>query len=225
MQIPREALNLGSNENQKAEVDVIGAAIDDRGLVYSFKQVLTVVPPGADQMPEPNVIWNQQLKVQPGLYQVRVAVRDRQTGRSGSAMQWIEVPGIDQNRFSMSSLFLGERGGRAASGPQPIRVDVDHRFPRASILRFQTYVYNASRMGGAPDVWIQAQVLRGRQQVAALAPNKIPPEVSKDPARLPYWTEISLEQLPAGRYTLQVSAIDRAANTNASQSISFSVEH
>jgi hypothetical protein len=32
------------------------------------------------------------LPLPPGLYQVRFAVRDRQTGRTGSAMTWIEIP-------------------------------------------------------------------------------------------------------------------------------------
>jgi hypothetical protein len=227
MQIERGALNVASLEGQKTEVDVIGAAIDDRGLIYSFKQVLTVVPQTPAQPAETNVIWGQQLKVKPGLYQVRVAVRERQTGRTGSAMQWIEIPRLDQNRFSMSSLFLGERGSAGAEksqGPQPIRVDVDHRFQRSSVLRFQTYVYNASRLAGDPDVWIQAHVMRGSERVFALAPSKIPPDVTKDPARLPYWTEIPLSELPSGRYTLQVSATDRATNNNATQAISFSVE-
>ncbi len=67
-------------------------------------------------------------------------------------------------------------------------------------------------------------VVRTNTEVVAVAPNKIPPDVSADAARLPYWTEISLEQLPAGRYTLEVSATDRAANSNASQTISFSVD-
>lgn len=225
MQIEREAFNLNpSVAGQKAEVDVIGAAIDDRGLIYSFKQLLTVIP----QTTDTPVMWSQQLTVKPGLYQVRVAARERQTGRTGSAMQWIEVPAVDQNRFSMSSLFLGERRVGSSSenqlGPQAIGVDVDHRFARSSVLRFQAYVYNASRSGGTPDVWIQAQVLRGRQQVFALAPNRIPPDVTKDPARLPYWTEIALDQLPSGRYTLLVSATDRKAKSNASQMTSFSVE-
>jgi hypothetical protein len=160
------------------------------------------------------VVWNQQLKVQPGLYQVRVAVRERQTGRSGSAIQWIEIPQPDQNRLSMSSLFLGERAGEVESeksqGPKPIRVDVDHRFQRTSVLRFQTYIYNAARVAGP--------------QVLAMAPSKIPPEVTNDPALLPYWTEISLNRLPSGNYTLQVSATDRATNHHTSQTISFSVE-
>ena len=161
-------------------------------------------------------------------HQVRVAVRERQTGRSGSAMQWIEIPQWDQQRFSMSSLFVGERvsasGVEATKGPQPIRVDVDHRFQRSSVMRFQTYVYNASRADGDPNVWIQAQVLRGNERMFSLAPNRIPPQVAKDPTHLPYWTEIPLDQLPLGRYTLHVSATDRATNNSASQTINFSVE-
>ena len=222
MQIERASLNLPALNRKKVEIDVMGAAIDDRGLIYSFKQLLTV--PTEEQPDEPNIVWNQQLKVQPGLYQVRVAVRERQTGRSGSAMQWIEIPPLDHQRFSMSSLFVAERTRETTNGPQPIRVDVDHRFQRSSVMRFQTYVYNASQAGGTPNVWIHAQVLRGNERVFSLAPNRIPPEVSKDPTQLPYWTEIPLDQLPVGRYTLQVFATDRATNNNASQTINFSIE-
>ncbi|HWN11334.1 MAG TPA: VWA domain-containing protein [Pyrinomonadaceae bacterium] len=229
MQIERDAFRVAPGvAGQKTEIDVMGAAIDDRGLIYSFKQVLTVVPQTTSELTQTPVMWRQKLTVQPGLYQVRVAVRERQTGRSGSAMQWIEVPAIDQKRFGMSSLFLGERRPgplpEDKRGAESIRSDVDHRFSRSSVLRFQTYVYNASRSAGAPNVWIQARVLRGTQQVLALEPGRIPPDVTNDPTRLPFWTEISLEQLPAGRYILQVQAADRSANTNTSQSIGFSIE-
>jgi len=36
--------------------------------------------------------WKQFLPLPVGLYQVRVAVRDRRTGHAGSAMTWIEIP-------------------------------------------------------------------------------------------------------------------------------------
>src|ERR1051326_8649690 len=36
--------------------------------------------------------WTQALPLPPGLYQVRIAVRNRQDGRTGSAMTWIEIP-------------------------------------------------------------------------------------------------------------------------------------
>jgi hypothetical protein len=236
MQIPREAFNFDpSAAKQKSEVDVIGAAIDDRGLIYTFKQVLTVIPQSTAESNQVPVVWNQQLKVKPGLYQVRVAVRERGTDRTGSAMEWIELPPLAPATFEMSSLFLGERSAetalpaRAAGGPQPIRVDVDHRFARTSVLRFQTYVYNAARQAGArpddgPNVWITAQVFRGSQQVITVAPARIPPEVARDPGQLPYWSEIALTELPPGAYILNVTATDRVGGASSSQRISFSVE-
>lgn len=231
MQIPREAFDLDpSAAKPKSEVDVIGAAIDDRGLIYTFKQVLTVTPQTTRESTQVPVVWNQQLTVRPGLYQVRVAVRERGTNRTGSAMEWIEIPSVAPAAFSMSSLFLGERPvedalpGKSASGPQPIRVDVDHRFARVSVLRFQTFVYNAAQNAGPPDVWIEAQILRGNQTVLSVAPSRIPPDVSKDPGRLPYWSEIALNQLAPGAYTLQVSATDKTGGASSSQKINFSVE-
>ena len=229
MQIARAAINFDpSSANQKSEVDVIGAAIDDRGLIYTFKQLLTITPSTPETAQTP-VVWNQQLTVQPGLYQVRVAVRERGTGRTGSAMEWIEIPPANPAGFGMSSLFLGERQAETASAPlsadpRPVRVDVDHRFARSSVLRFQTYVYNAARNAGAPDVWIDAKVLRGSQQVMIVAPSRIPSDLVKDTWRLPYWSEIALDQLPPGPYMLKVSASDKIAGTSSSQRIAFTVE-
>jgi VWFA-related protein len=230
MQIPREVFSFESaGASQKSEVDVIGAAIDDRGLIYSFKQVLTVTPRPGGQSPLP-VIWNQQLNVRPGLYQLRVAVRERSSGRTGSTMEWIEVPKAASPQLAMSSLFLGERRAESAIDqasirePQAVPVEVDRRFARNSVLRFQTYVYNASRNAGSPDVWIDARILRGNQPVMIVSPNKVPTDLAKETWRLPYWSEIALGELRPGSYTLQVSATDRSGGAIASQRITFSVE-
>ncbi|HEX8847611.1 MAG TPA: VWA domain-containing protein [Pyrinomonadaceae bacterium] len=223
MQIEREAFRFDSEASAKnREVDVIGAAVDDRGLIYSFKQVLTVTP--QSQSAQQPVVWNQQLRVKPGLYQVRVAVRERGSGRTGSAAEWVEIPDRAAGRFSLSSLFLGERkdeevSGAKTAGPRPLMVNVDHKFSRASVLRFQTYVYNAARGANGTDVWVQAQVLRNNRQVLNTASGKVPE--TGDTARLPYWTEIPLSQLPPGRYVLQVSATDRVGNSSASQQVHF----
>lgn len=230
MQIPRELFNFElAGAPQKSEVEVIGAAIDDRGLIYSFKQVLMVTPRPAGQTSLP-VIWSQQLNVRPGLYQLRVAVRERSSGRTGSTMEWIEVPKPASPQLAMSSLFLGERRAESSIDkasvrePQAIPIEVDRRFARSSVLRFQTYVYNASRSAGSPDVWVDARVLRGNQPVLVVSPNKIPPDLSKDAWRLPYWSEISLGELRPGSYTLQVSATDRNGGASTSQRITFSIE-
>jgi VWFA-related protein len=85
MQIDGASLSFG--EREQAIVDVLGFAIDDRGRFASFKQKLDI-PRAVGRF----IKWNQALSLPPGLYQVRVAVRDRQTGRTGSAMTWLEIP-------------------------------------------------------------------------------------------------------------------------------------
>ena len=228
MQIDAEMLSFdGPEGKQEAAVDVLGVALDDRGSFSSFKQKLRIPREATLSKAQRFVTWSQTLLVPPGLYQVRVAVRDSHSGRTGGAVEWIELPRIEPDRFSMSSLFLTERladSGIPANGTERNRTAVDHHFARTSALRFQTYVYNASRNGGAPEVWISAQIYRGNQQVMTVAPIRIPPDGSKDLWRLSYWSDIALKELPPGSYALQVIATDRASGVNSSQTIKFSVE-
>lgn len=229
MQIDRTALDLSARDSPKSELDVIGAAVDDRGIIVTFKQLLTVtVDPSLQNQLQP-VVWSQQLKLQPGLYQVRVAVRERSTGRTGSAQQWIEVPDLSRQGMQLSSLFLGERNSigpdeRLATAPRPVMVDVDHRFSRASVLRFQTFVYNAAGNSTPPDVMIQARVFRDNRAVVTMAAAKVPTDTTRDLMRLPYWAEVPLNQLPPGRYSLQVTATDRSSRTTVTQRAGFVVE-
>jgi hypothetical protein len=93
MQLDGEYLSFDeSGGKQQAAVDVLGVAIDDRGQFSSFKQKLDVPREVVTARGGRFIKWGQTLPLPAGLYQVRVAVRDRQTGRTGSAMTWIEIP-------------------------------------------------------------------------------------------------------------------------------------
>jgi VWFA-related protein len=227
MQIDRSSLSLTGEDAKKAEIDVIGAAIDDRGFIVTFKQVLTVVAdPSTQNQP---VMWHQRLRLQPGLYQVRIALRERSSGRTGSAQQWIEVPDLSKGALGMSTLFLGERKQEAAEAkpaisPQAIMVDVDHRFSRTSVVRFQTYIYNAAHSTAPPVIEIQARLLRNNRAIITLANARVPTDSTKDLTRLPYWAELALESLPSGSYVLQVTAIDLTTKATVTQEMNLIVE-
>jgi hypothetical protein len=92
MQIDGERLSFAeSGGKAQAIVDVLGVALDDRGQFSSFKQRLDVPREVVFAKDGRFIKWSQSLPLPPGLYQVRVAVRDRQSGRTGSAMTWIEI--------------------------------------------------------------------------------------------------------------------------------------
>jgi VWFA-related protein len=230
MQIEAAALRRDSgSEAGKTEVDVLGVAIDDRGALASFKQKLTI-DAEAKSTSGQAVVWNQQLPLAPGLYQVRVAVRERTSGRTGSAMQWLEVPDLATGRLSLSSLFLGERrpadatDEKFATAPRTLMVDVDHRLARTSVLRFQTYIYNAAHGPLAPDIDIQTRVLHRDTPVIVLPTARLPTDTTADKTSLPYWAELALDHLTPGRYVLQVTAIDRRTKEAAAQQANFIIE-
>ena len=225
MQIECWAFDFPSSTEEKKEVDVIGAAVDDRGVIVSFKQLLTVTPNAGAQKTGLPVQWNQQLRLPPGLYQVRVALRERGSGRTGSVQKWIEVPPVLPGTLQMSSLFVGERkiaDTEPSGAPGSLLVNVTRRFDRSSALRYQTYLSNVSG-GTAADIEIEARVLHDGATIVALPPAKVPVVALKDNT-VPYWAELSLAGLEPGYYQLQVTATDKQSKNIAVQRMHFMVQ-
>ncbi|HEY0173041.1 MAG TPA: VWA domain-containing protein [Pyrinomonadaceae bacterium] len=232
VELEREALTFAKGEKPRAEFDVLGVVVDDRGKnVAQFGQNLGVTLNPAVPVSEQHVVYSFSLALQPGLYQVRAAARDSGSGRTGSAMQWIEVPVLTK-QFAMSSLFVGERrAGQTASGanpedvPRSVLLNVDRRFARTSHIRFLTYVYNPA-VGAAsqPDVALQIQIFRDDQPVFTAPLTKLKTNAGTDQSTLPYMAELNLSSFPPGRYVLQVTAIDRAGKTSTARRARFVVE-
>jgi VWFA-related protein len=233
VELERSALTFERGEKEQASFDLFGLVLDDRGKVaYGFKQQMTVTTNSASSAERQRVLYSYPARLAPGLYQVRVGTRDTRSGRIGSAIQWIEIPEFKPGKLTMSSIFLGERTSdvrptevKTDGAPSSVLLSVDRRFSRTSWIRFMTFVYNASAAGAAhPDVALQIQLFRDDQPVFTAPLAKLKTEGFADSTRIPYAAELALTSFPAGRYILQVTAIDRAARTSASQRASFIVE-
>ena len=167
--------------------------------------------------------------VKPGLYQVRVGVRDETTGRSGTAHGWIEIPDLSPGQLALSSLMLGSRtpaaettNASAISDTQPVALSVNHNFSPDGYLRFLVLVYNAALAADSkPDVAVQVQIVRDEQPVTTTALKKISVDGITDLTKIPYASEVSLSGLPSGRYLLQVTVVDRVSKKSASQPSRF----
>jgi VWFA-related protein len=240
LQVNGEAVSFNAEDGkQRAVVDIAGSVYDDEGKVgATFGDRLTITgSTEAKGNGGHNLAYSYQVTVHPGLYQVRVGARDEKTGRIGSAQDWIEIPDISKNKVVLSSLLVSERkppsltasASSAAPGiggplPDQVSVSVDHRFQRNAFLRFLVFIYTALQSGVRPDVAVQVQILRDDQPVLATSLRKVSSEGTPDLTRLPYAADISLEQLPAGHYLLQVTAIDRVSRTTALQRMRFEIE-
>ncbi len=91
VKMSREGLTFDAFEGkQAADVDIGGIFYDDKGKPKtSFVGRLKIYgDSSANQTP---AVYRFQSWLTPGLYQLRVGIRDVRTGRSGSAMKWIRI--------------------------------------------------------------------------------------------------------------------------------------
>ena len=221
-----EVLSYGPEEREPARLSIEGVVLDDQGKpAASFRTGLKVNPPseeGGARWRSSNVIYNHPAPLKPGLYQVRVAARDERSQLIGSAAQWVVIPDLSTRQLALSSLIVGLEGvGREGAGAGRVQWSVDKRFARGTPLRFMTFVYNARPPA---DLAAGVRVYREGREVAAVPARKVATDAQTDAARVPFTAEISLKDLQPGRYTLQVTIEDRAAQRTATQQTTFYVQ-
>jgi VWFA-related protein len=235
IRIPHEFLSFSQEDGtQTAAVRVTGMVFNDRGQGgASYDDVINVSREAATPLKgsrEP-VSSTHQILLGPGLYQLRVAVRDERSGRIGGAHSWIEIPDLASRHLALSSLVIGARrppGATNTSGdgqPALADINIDRRFQRNADMRFFLFAYNAARAaaGSKPDLAAQVHLLRENRTVIRTALKKMATE-DADPDRLPYAADLSLADLPPGRYLLKVTVIDRVSGTSAFQQARFEIE-
>ncbi len=217
-----------AGSNRQATVNLACVVLDEAGkAVYSSGhdvRLTQAANAGRDEQPHAGKLATNFTApvAKPGLYQFRVAARDAQSGRVGTAFQWIEAPEIKPQTIALSSLLIAE-AGNAANAPGSL--NVERRFRRASRLLLQLFIYNAAAHTGAtPDVTMELQVKRGEQSVLDAPAHPVTISQTGDMARIPYTAAIPLRSLTPGLYTLQATAIDRRTRASARQQITFTVE-
>ena len=226
IQIANRALSYGDDGKQPAAIKLAGVVLNDKGkIASSFKNQLNVNPRNGES-DAAGVIYNQHTPLAPGIYQVRVAVRDEKSGHVGSAMQWVVIPDLATRQLNTSSVLLGgqvlENAQNKDAGPQ-IQLSVDHRFSRRSRLGYWMFIYNAKRdAAGAPNLTAQTHVLRDGQVMLASPPRKLN-QGGPDPERIPFGEEMVLQTLAPGRYDLRVTITDSLAGTSVTQTVVFEV--
>jgi VWFA-related protein len=225
-EIPNHALGFGDNGKQAANVDLAGVVLSDTGkVVKSFKNRLSADPlPSGPTASSSALIYNHPVPVAPGIYQVRVAVRDEQSGRVGSAMEWLVVPDVTK-QLTLSSLLLGGRIIEKKDGSAPqVQFSVDHRFGRNTKLDFWVFVYNASRSAVSSGLSARVEVLRDGHTVVSSNQQPMNTLELGDPARIPYRGNVALRELSPGAYELRVTVSDTASGKSTTQVAGFEIQ-
>lgn len=217
--------------SKKATFDVLAISFGDNGQVveqigksYTFN----VKGAGYEKILREGFVYFFSFPVKkPGAYQFRVAIRDSQSEKVGSASQFIEVPNLKKNRLTVSGIVLEtftreqwqafSNDSQKTIGSQTVDLSTNpmndtslRRFKRGSILRYGFEVYNA-RPNSAKQVNLSAKLRIFRDGVLVLDGKQIPLDLTGqvDMERVKSVGAVSLgSEMPTGDYILQIVITD-----------------
>lgn len=147
-----------------------------------------------------------------GAYQIHVAVRDSESGKVGSASQFLVIPDPKKERVTLTSVVLqqGDRppGTPAYAGMTP----ATRQFHAGGQVEYFCMVEKSKKPLPAGDLQAQIHILRDGRNVYSGPANLTP----MDSGGLAITGDLKLgEKMTPGDYYLGVVAADRAARKNA----------
>ncbi len=163
----------------------------------------------------------------PGSYQLRVALRDKASGRLGSAFQFVKVPDLGKKRLALSGILLAP--GLATENPSEVPVaEAAYAFAAGQPVTYGLNIYNARVADAAsPPLSSQMRLFSedGREVVSGTTR---PVDLAgQPPDRVLAGGTFELpRQLTPGNYVLQVKVTNTLAprkDASADQSIAFEV--
>lgn len=173
-----------------------------------------------------------------GAYQYRVAIRDAQGGKVGSASQFIEVPDLKKNRLTVSSIVLQNLTAeewKKVTDPTAPRVTSSsmtatalRRIRSNSVMRYGFEIYNAKlNQTKQPQLNTRIRVFREGKLVLDGKPTTVELHGQTDMMHLKAAGAIAIgTKLLPGDYILQVIVTDELAKAKqqiATQFVQFEV--
>jgi hypothetical protein len=213
--------------SSKAEIEILAITYTDQGEAIdqlARASAIQVKPDREDAVRRSGFVYTVNVPVKkPGAYQLRTAVRDRLSGKVGSANQLIEVPDVKKGRLALSGLLLtgaaaprpAGADGQAEEGARmddPEATEAVRRFRLGTVAAYGFVVYNAKAEDGPPKITSQIRVFRDGQLVVSGKPRLVEPGTQTDMKRLISGGTLRFgPEMEPGDYVLQVAVSDAQA--------------
>ncbi len=232
-----------SSDKEKATLDLLAVVRDTQQRpIARIRDTVNLSVSAADEVQRKNVQYQTDLELPPGLFQLKVVVRENQTGTLGSFEAIISVPDLGRSPIRLSSVIVGSRlqAGMKKDPRNPLLQNgrelipsVAHVIAAGQPLYLYYELYDAAAAPAAPAAEVRpgarqaaaaskaVRVLsnvvffRGQQRVFETELIEAVSQTASDRKATTFQLEVPTTDLPPGLYTAQVNVIDDVAGTFA----------
>lgn len=177
--------------------------------------------------------YNKRLKLVPGLYQIRIGVRDVKGGLIGTSMSWVTVPDLQNKKLTLSGLFLGKEhqedsvqtttAEQKSVGPSLIPGPASFKTREPIFYRFVLY-NTLGDADAAASLTIRVEVLQSGTTIYAGKWEPIGPRIVRSNKNgIELGGQMKMDIAP-GVYTLRVTVKDTKSKHSAEQAIDLELE-
>jgi len=223
----------------KAVLDVAAVTLSDNGqLVDQEYKTYTLKAQGDlyQQILKRGFVYTINLPLKkPGAYQLRVAVRDANSERIGSANQFIETPDIGKGQLALSGITAaganadeasativvaqpGQSEQEGSAAPASFGSPSTRKFRPGSEIVYAFVIYNAQTDSANPQPQLESKIalIRDGKAIFTSAPSAIKVNPQSNLKQILVGSKLRLgTNMEPGEYLLQVMVTDKAAKKNS----------
>ncbi|MGA9767670.1 MAG: VWA domain-containing protein [Blastocatellia bacterium] len=225
------------NNSLVSKLTILVEVINARGKAESITQDAIQIRLSPEQYKEAGQnVYRQvkRLQLRPGLYQIRVGVRDQATDLIGTSMAWVEVPDLKSKKLALSGISLALSQSANALPQAEIKKTVTQPVIKRGISIFRaadylTYFSRAysdfSNEKRSNDLRVRAQIVQG-EKVVLEDDWRLLSSLVTDQERnsVEFGGQFGLKTLPAGVYELRIMISDQQSKQTAVQAKMFEIQ-
>lgn len=205
--------------------DIAGFVFNQRGrLVGGFSETINakLSPDEYQKAMRSGISDSAHTELPPGFFQLRVVVRENETGRVGTTSKYLEVPDLNNKRLTVSSLFLFAVEPEQKDNRGAIPLQNPREISRKKDLRYAAAIFNPRTADGKPQVKTQLFITQGSK---ILLQNPEEPLTSPlSGMRAVKIGQLGLSRVPPGHYLLTLVTTDPQAGKKEVRTISRSID-
>ena len=202
-----------------------------------FEEAVTVDIPTEllQQAVSGSSIYQKSVPLQPGRYRLNVVAKDLVGGNVTNYEQALDVPHMDEDQLSNSSLILADLiekvadksigTGQFVIGRSKVRPRVSESFRRDEKMGIYIQLYNfqTDEKDRKPDGTISYQIFKTGQKDPVFEFSEEVSSISSGAAQVVVEKLLPLQNLEPGQYTLKMTVNDKRRNQTVTPSAQFSI--